>query len=136
MSLDPFATLLDGPAPAVLTTYRRDGTAVASPVWFRRADDALEVVIADGDVKLRHLERRPECSLLVFEAVPPYRGVRIEGTPELVRTDVTEARRSIATRYLGPAGGAAFTASRGPGTILRLPLAAARTWNLSAILPA
>ena len=96
MTLDPFATLLAGPAAAVLTTYRRDGTAVPSPVWYRRADDALEVVIADGDVKLRHLAR---C-------------------------------------YLGRAAGDAFTASRGPGTILRLPLAADRTWDLSAILSA
>ena len=95
MSLDPFATLLAGPSPAVLTTYRRDGTAVPSPVWFRR-DGALEVVIADGDVKLHHLAR---C-------------------------------------YLGRAAGDAFTANRGPGTILRLPLAAARTWDLSAILSA
>jgi len=28
-------SLLDGPSPAVLTTYRQDGSAVASPVWFR-----------------------------------------------------------------------------------------------------
>ena len=38
-----FGTLLGGPAAAVLTTYRRDGTAAASPVWFRFADDGFEV---------------------------------------------------------------------------------------------
>ncbi len=30
-----FASLLQAPTPAVLTTYREDGTGVASPVWFR-----------------------------------------------------------------------------------------------------
>jgi PPOX class probable F420-dependent enzyme len=131
-----FTNLLDGPAAAVLTTYRRDGTAVASPVWFRRAGDALEVVIADGDVKLRHLERRPECALLVFEAEPPFRAVRVEATPVLDRAGVTEARRSIARRYLGGDLGDKFTAGRGPGTILRVPLTGARTWDLAAALPA
>ena len=37
-------SLLDGPSPAVLTTYRQDGTAVASPVWFRYHHGAFEVV--------------------------------------------------------------------------------------------
>ena len=34
------------------------------PVWFRWAGDAFEVVIAKGDVKLRHLARDPRCVLL------------------------------------------------------------------------
>ena len=57
-------------------TYRRDGTALASPVWFRLDSGVLEVVIAQGDIKLRHLARRPKCSLTVFEAVPPFRASR------------------------------------------------------------
>src|SRR3954454_23579811 len=36
-------SLLEDPAPAVLTT-RRDGSAATSPVWFRFTDDAFEVV--------------------------------------------------------------------------------------------
>ncbi len=131
---EQLASLLDAPSPAVLTTYRQDGTAVGSPVWFRRAGDTLEVVIADGDVKLRHLDRRPLCSLLVFEAIPPFRAVRIEGTPTLDRANVVDARRAIARRYLGTENGDRFTANRGPGTILRLPLNGARSWDLRAIL--
>jgi len=30
-------------------------------------DEAFEVVIAKGDVKLRHLARDPQCVLVVFE---------------------------------------------------------------------
>lgn len=132
---EQFATLLDAPSPAVLTTYRQDGTAVGSPVWFRRVGSALEVVIADGDVKLRHLDRRPLCSLLVFEAIPPFRAVRIEGTPTLDRDGAVKARRAIARNYLGADNGDWFTASRGPGTIMRLPLDGARAWDLRGILP-
>jgi hypothetical protein len=57
--LDSVHSLLDGPSPAVLTTNRKDGTALVSPVWFRWSDGAFEVVIARDDVKLRHLARNP-----------------------------------------------------------------------------
>ncbi len=117
-------------------TYRRDGTALASPVWFRLDSGVLEVVIAQGDIKLRHLARRPKCSLTVFEAVPPFRGVETRGAPDLFVGDVTKARLSIASRYLGAEDGAPFAAQRKPnGTLVRLPLDDARTWDLSAILP-
>lgn len=130
------ADLLASPAPAVLTTYRSGGTAVTSPVWFREQDGFAEVVIAENDVKLRHLAADPRASLTVFEAVPPFRGVRIETEPEQVRADVTEARTAIAQRYLGAERGARFAAARTPsGVILRFPLAAAKVWDLAAILP-
>ncbi len=57
---DRFRSLLEAPSPAVRTTYRRDGSALSSPVWFRLHDRALEVVIANGDIKLKHWARRRE----------------------------------------------------------------------------
>ncbi len=131
-------SLLEDPSPAVLTTYRKDGSANVSPVWFRWNDDVFEVVIAEGDVKLAHLARDPRCALLVFEAVPPFRGVEVRGTPELVRGDVTDIRASIAGRYLGLEGGRRFAEARlsKPGVLLRLRATEPRVWDLSAILPA
>ena len=130
-------TLLEAPAPAVLTTYRQDGSAHVSPVWFRFADGAFEVVIARGDVKLRHLARSAECVLVVFEAVPPFRGIEVRGAAELVEGDVTAAREAIAGRYLGKEQGRSFAAQRAakPGVLLRLPANRPRIWDLSAILP-
>jgi PPOX class probable F420-dependent enzyme len=129
-------TLLDGPAATVLTTYRRDGSVLVSPVWFRFNDGAFEVVIARGDVKLKHLARRPECTLTVFETLPPFRGVRASGRAELISEDTTAARRAIAGRYLGPEGGRRFAAERAtPGVLLRLRDDKPRVWDLSAILP-
>jgi hypothetical protein len=87
-------SLLEVPSPAVLTTYRKDGSAHTVPVWFRWADDAFEVVIAKGDVKLRHLARYPRCVLVVFEAVRPFRGLEVRGVAELIEGDVTSARPS------------------------------------------
>jgi hypothetical protein len=129
-------TLLDGPAATVLTTYRRDGSALVSPVWFRFNEGAFEVVIARDDVKLKHLARRPECTLTVFETLPPFRGVRASGRPELISEDTSAARSAIAGRYLGSEGGRRFAAGRAtPGVLLRLRDDKPRVWDLSAILP-
>ena len=130
-------SLLEGPSPAVLTTYRKDGNANVSPVWFRWVEDAFEVVIAEGDVKLGHLTRDPRCILLVFEAVPPFRGVEVRGAPELVECDVTPFRADIAGRYLGESDGKRFAAERRskPGVLLRLPSSEPRVWDLTKLLP-
>jgi PPOX class probable F420-dependent enzyme len=131
-------SLLEAPSAAVLTTYRRDGSVLVSPVWFRWHDAAIEVVIAREDVKLRHLARDPRCVLVVFEAVRPFRGVEVRGIAELVECDVAPVRASIAGRYLGADDGARFADSRAsvPGVLLRLVPEAPRVWDLSGILPA
>lgn len=85
-------SLVEDPSPAVLTTYRRDGSVLVSPVWFRWNDGAFEVAIAEGDVKLAHLRRDPRSILVVFEATPPFRGVEVRGEGELVEGDVTVGR--------------------------------------------
>ena len=135
--LEGVRSLLEGPAPAVLTTYRKDGSALVTPVWFRWTGGAFEVVIAEGDVKLRHLARNPQCILVVFEAVPPFRGIEVRGAAELVEGDVSAARADIAGRFLGREAGARFADERRskPGVLLRLAPDAPRTWSLSAILP-
>jgi PPOX class probable F420-dependent enzyme len=137
-SLASVRSLLDAPSPAVLATYRKDGTALVTPVWFRWTGEAFEVVIAEGDVKLGHLARSPQCILVVFEAVPPFRGVEVRGMANLVEGDVTWARAEIAGRYLGADDGDRFAAERRskPGVLLRLIPDAPRIWSLSGILPA
>ena len=135
--LDGVRSLLEAASPAVLTTYRQDGSALVSPVWFRWNDGFFEVVIAEGDLKLRHLARDPRCSLVVFEAVRPFRGVEVRGQAELVEGDVGPVRADIAGRYLGAADGARFAVERAakPGVLLRLAAENPRVWDLSAILP-
>jgi hypothetical protein len=45
------AVAAGSPSPAVLTTYRKDGSAHTVPVWYRWTGEAFEVVIAKGDVR-------------------------------------------------------------------------------------
>jgi PPOX class probable F420-dependent enzyme len=136
--LERVASLLAAPSPAVLTTYRRDGSALVSPVWFRFERGAFEVVVAAGDVKLRHLRRDPRCGLLVFETVPPFRGLDAQGPAELAEVDVAPVRAAIAARYLGADAGARFAEARRsvPGVVVRIPAVTPRVWDLAAIPPA
>ena len=121
----------------MLATTRKDGSPFTSPVWFRWTGTAFEVVIALGDVKLRHLEHDPRCSLVIFEAVAPFRGVEAHGEATLTYCDVTEVRRAIAGRYLGAEAGDRFAAERRdkPGVLLQLRPVEPRVWNLAEILP-
>jgi len=75
-------------------------------------------------------------ALVVFEAVPPFRGVEARGMSEVIEGDVDAIRADIATRYLGARDGARFVAARRstPGVVLRLACKN-HVWDLSAILP-
>ena len=135
LRLDDVLPLLESAAPASLAVYRPDGTVHLSPIWFRWTGDAFEVVIAEGDGKLRHLASDPRASLLVFEATPPFRGVEVHGIATLRREGVTEARRSIATRYIGARGADALVARRGDtGLVLTLRPDAPRVWDLHELV--
>lgn len=131
-----FAALLAEPCPAVLTTYRPDGSALTSPVWVGLGEEAFEIVMVAHDGKVRNLQRDPRCLLVMFEVRPPFRGVEARGNA-IIETGQrpSEARRSIASRYLGDEAGERFTNARAdvPSVIVRVPSANARTWDLSAI---
>ena len=109
--VEPVRSLLEAPSPAVMTTYRKDGSAHTVPVRYRWTGEAFEVVIAKGDMKLRHLARNPQCALVAFEAVRPFRGVEVRGWPSWSRA--TSRRRGL--RSLAAISGCR-TASASPPT--------------------
>lgn len=128
--------LWTGLTAATLAVYRADGSILASPVWFRATDAWIEVVVAEGDAKLTRLRANPRCVFLAFETAPPFRGLRIEATASLSDDGVRDARLEIAARYLGEAAGRRYVEQRTkPGTVVRLPLAGARMWDLRNLLP-
>lgn len=136
LRLDDVLPLLEAPSAAALAVHRADGTVHLSPVWYRWTGEAFEVVIAPGDGKLAHLEHDRRVSLLVFEAVPPFRGVEVHGLAEIRSEGVGEARLSISSRYLGATGGQALAARRGNrGVVLSLRPEDPRVWDLSELGP-
>jgi general stress protein 26 len=126
-------SLLDSPAAAVLATYRKDGTKL-SPVWFRHEGDYFEVVIAEDDIKVKHIRRNPRVTLLIFETVPPFRGVEVTDDADISSAELDASRRSISSRYLDEDASQAWTKARaGNGVVVRIPVRSARSWDLGHI---
>lgn len=130
-------SLFDAPSPATLTLYRADGAALVSPVWFRLHEGMFEVVVARQDPKVDLLRSDPRAILLIFETVPPFRGVRVIGLVTLDPDEGAKARLAIASRYIGPDPGRAYADldRRPPGFIIRWPIDTARAWDLADKLP-
>ena len=62
----PAVTLAAFPGKYVsLTSYRRDGTAVATPVWFVRQDGRLLVETGAASGKVKRIRRNPAVQVAV-----------------------------------------------------------------------
>jgi PPOX class probable F420-dependent enzyme len=116
---------------AVLATYRRDGSALLSPVWHEWRDGGFHVVTGSSDVKAAHLRRDSRAAIVVCEHTPPYRGVEVRGNALLVTEGAGDVVTRIASRYLGREAGAAYAESGGDDLIIRLEPGDLRAWDFA-----
>jgi PPOX class probable F420-dependent enzyme len=129
--LAELADFLELPIVAVLATYRRDGRVLMSPVWQQWRDGGFDVVVYPTDIKVRHLRRDPRASILVYENEPPYRGVELRTTPQLLEIEGPEIIRAMAVRYLGQETGEAYAAESADSVLIRLEPGDVRTWDFA-----
>ena len=126
--MDEIARLAAG-AYLLVTTFRRDGRAVPTPVWAAQDGDSLMVWSAADAGKVKRIRRDGGVRLApcTVRGVPT--GAEVAGHAELLDADGSEqARRLIATRY-GLIGRVVMLGSRlrrgSSGTIgIRLTVAA------------
>ena len=111
----------------------RDGEApLSTPVWYRYADGVVEIVTAATTRKVALLRERPAASLCVQRETYPPAYVTVEG--EVSIEPLPEgAGADIASRYLGPEGGAAFTDVSEDDTLLRLQVKSWRTSDFAKL---
>jgi len=127
--LDELVDWLALPIASVLATYRRDGGVLLSPVWHQWRDGGFDVVCFPDDIKLRHLANDPRASLLIYDQVPPYRGLEIRAEAALSEIDAREFDK-LAVRYLGEEAGMAYAGQISGSLILvRLEPGNLRTWS-------
>ena len=87
-----------------LTTFRKNGTPVATPVWIARDGSELVVVTVDPAGKLKRLAHTKRVQLRgcdlrgrVADAAPTYGGTaRVDRTPE----GVAAVKRAIGRKYV------------------------------------
>jgi PPOX class probable F420-dependent enzyme len=125
------AGFLELPIVAILATLRPDGTVLLSPVWHEWRDGGFNVATSSGDVKIRHVTRHPNASIVVAESAPPYRGIEVRCTPRVVPDHENEVGVRLAIRYLGEERGRTYAATLGDDAVIRLEPGALRVWDFA-----
>jgi len=132
LSVEDLGDFLEQPIVAVLATIRRDGSVLLSPVWHEWRDGAFQIWTGTDDVKARHVRREPRVSVVVAESKPPLRGVEVRGNAVLIEEGATETAVRIASRYLGPAGGAKYVEEIGGNDVtVRVEPGELRVWDFA-----
>ena len=102
-------TYVDGASPVAwtfpgkyisVTTYRRDGTAVATPVWFVQQGDRLLVRTGAASGKAKRIRRNPEVRVAACTARGRLRGQPVIGVARvLVGSEAGAAGKLITRKY-------------------------------------
>jgi PPOX class probable F420-dependent enzyme len=83
-----------------LTSFRRDGTGVATPVWFVEAGGRLLVETDASSYKVRRIRRDPRVTIAPCTATGHLRGVPVPARAELLPdAEVAHVERLMAAKY-------------------------------------
>jgi PPOX class probable F420-dependent enzyme len=83
-----------------LTSFRRDGTAVATPVWFVEAGGRLLVETDAGSYKVRRIRRDPQVTIAPCTATGRLRGVPVPALAGLLPdAEVAHVEQLMARKY-------------------------------------
>ena len=83
-----------------ITSYKRDGTGVATPVWFVQQDGRLLVETDAASGKVKRIRRNPAVRVAVCTASGRLRGEQADAVAELLPgSEVSSAERLITRKY-------------------------------------
>ncbi|MFD3508870.1 PPOX class F420-dependent oxidoreductase [Nocardia sp. NPDC058666] len=82
----------------LLTTFRKDGTPVGTPVWAVSRDDKLLVWTVTDSWKVKRIRRNPDVTLQPCNARGDAHGAVVKGTARLLDAAETEKVRSALRR--------------------------------------
>lgn len=87
-----------------LTTLRRDGTAVATPVWLVRQGETLLVTTQASSGKVRRIRNNPQVLLAPCDARGRLKGEQVSGTATLQDPQQTERTTELIRKRYGLLG--------------------------------
>ena len=95
----PFESL-EGHRYARLTTYRRSGEPVPTPVWFARVGDVLYVVTGRSTGKAKRIRNNPDVTLAPSNFTGRPKGPNIKATARLTEQQEDDpAGRALRKKY-------------------------------------
>jgi PPOX class probable F420-dependent enzyme len=95
---DSHRHLLDQPV-ATLATLDGDGRPQLTEVWFLAEDGQVKFSLNTSRQKVRNLEHRPACSVLLLDLANPYRYVEIRGDAVLEPDDDYAFADRVGAKY-------------------------------------
>ncbi|HEY1974823.1 MAG TPA: PPOX class F420-dependent oxidoreductase [Pseudonocardia sp.] len=101
--MDEIARLSKG-SYVLLTTFRRDGRAVPTPVWLAREADALLVWSGEEAGKVKRIRRSPEVRLAPCNSRGKPTGPEVAGHAELLGPEESLRARAVVLRRYGLLG--------------------------------
>jgi uncharacterized protein len=106
MAADTSATLptfrvLDGENYLSLTTFRRNGVGVATPVWFAKDGETLYIYTGTAAGKVKRLRHQPRVTVAPCTMRGVITGPTLIGTARLLDdpTEIARAKGAIRRRY-------------------------------------
>jgi PPOX class probable F420-dependent enzyme len=83
-----------------ITSYKRDGTGVATPVWFVQQDGRLLVETDAASGKVKRIRRNPAVQVAACTASGRLRGGQVPAVAEVLpESEVSGAERLITRKY-------------------------------------
>ncbi|MGX7829381.1 PPOX class F420-dependent oxidoreductase [Actinokineospora sp. 24-640] len=105
----------------LVTTYRRDGRAVPTPVWVARDGAALLIWTVTDSGKVKRMRNNPRVELAECDIKGNPKGTPVPATARLLDADGTERARTLIRGKYGIAGFLVIAGSKlrrgGKGTI-------------------
>lgn len=83
-----------------LTTYKKDGTAVATPVWLVREGETLRVITGANSGKAKRIRNNPSVLVASCDSRGRLKGEQVPATATLLDADQTRSTAAlIKARY-------------------------------------
>jgi PPOX class probable F420-dependent enzyme len=95
-----------------LTTYRKDGTPVATPLWVVRDGDALAVWTPTDSWKVKRVRRNPQVTVAPCEFRGALTGDPVPGRAEIMSAADTARVRDLLRKKYGITGRLTLWGSR------------------------
>jgi uncharacterized protein len=96
----------------LVTTFRKDGTPVPTPVWVARDGNELIVWTQATAGKVKRVRNSPVVELTACDARGRPRGETVKGTARILDDDGTERGRQVLRKKYGVAGRVVIGASK------------------------
>jgi PPOX class probable F420-dependent enzyme len=96
----------------LITSYKKDGSQVATPVWVVRDGATLGVWTPADSWKVKRIRRRADVLVGACDVRGNPSGEQVPATAEVCDPETTERYRGLVTRKYGVAGRAVLLGSR------------------------